>query len=334
MSSRLKYILLIFISLFPAKLFSEEALQEKDSNNYSEFFYFVTVSTGFEFGDVRELVFQPLNNGDQKVLSEIHWQHLYSSYIEATLNLRYKKFFFDTIIRTAVPSKVGEVYNSDYLIPNSTEKSNFSMHENYLDKSISWQFLGKIPLRLHERWVVLPSIGMSIENKKWSAMHGYKQYSPTYNPYPITEDTPKEPLYGNIISYDQLIIYPIVGIENQIGISEKVIINLGTFIYPYIFISAIDSHYLREKEFKDSLHGFLGIKTTIATTVFPFKNNQDIGLNFSTSYEKYQVRGDTTVSKMGEVTGSNIIGFYKNGAGASNAFFSMALGVSFYPSRQ
>ncbi len=333
-SSRCKYILLVYIFLFPVQIFSEEPPHKEEADKQSNFSYFVAMSTGVEFGDIRELVFQPTGSGEKKLLSELQWQHLFSSYIEASSSFRYKKFFFDLKLRTAIPSRVGEVYNSDYLIPDSPAKTNFSMHENYLDKSFSLFFMGKFPLKLHSKWIVLPSIGLSIENKKWSAMHGYKQYSPINNPQAITDETPKVPLYGNIISYDQLIIYPVIGVENQIEISKNIILNLGTFIYPYIYINAVDSHYLRNREFRDSMHGFLGIRTTIETTVFPFKNNQDIGLTFSTSYEKYQANGDTTLAEIGELEGSNILGFYKNGAGSSNSFFTMAIGVAFYPDRQ
>ncbi len=289
---------------------------------------------GTEFGDIRELVFESDVNGKQKILSELQWQHLFSTYIEVTSNFRYKKIFFDLKLRTAIPSRVGEIYNSDYLIPNSTEKTNFSMHENYLDKNISFGFIGKVPFYLHNRWIIAPSVGLSVENKKWSAMHGYKQYSPINDLQEIGDDTPKVPLYGNIISYDQLIIYPLIGVENQIEISKNLILNLGTTIYPYIYINAVDNHYLRDREFKDRMHGVFGIKTTVETTVFPFKNNQDVGLKFSTSYEKYHTKGDTTVSQIGELAGSNILGFYQNEAGATNAFFTMSMGVSFYPNRQ
>ncbi len=336
-----KYILIIGILFSPTRIIAQET---NLTNNEKEetFSYFTTFSLGVEFGDIRELVYHPLfddegNRDGSKTLSELQWQHLFSPYILATTNLRHKKFFLDIILRSSIPTRVGEVYNSDFLFPDSSERSHFSMHENYLDKNISFALLAKIPFRVHPKWTILPLLGITIEDRKWSAQNGYTQYPSGLLPSewePITEDSPKESIYGSVISYRQFIVFPSFGLENQIELLDTLIINLGTTIYPYIFIHAIDYHYLRQKEFKDRMHGFFGIKSSISASLFPFVENQDIGLVLAASFETYATRGDTIMSDIGVQPSTKSSNFFKDGAGSKSSIFSISVGVSFYPDRQ
>lgn len=195
----------------------------------------------------------------------------------------------------------------DYLIPNSIEPSNYSWHDNYLDKDFSCDIEGGYIFHL-ANWYITPSIGFKYFNRKWTASDGYLQYPATGA---WSGDEQKVSLNGPVISYEQAVWYPYITMElgyNHIFSNEnRIKIAIRGAIYPYICAETNDIHFLRNMQFYDSLRGGIGWNYGVIVGFYP-KNINDLGLIFYFGSEFIKdVTGTTSANNTGINNGSLII---------------------------
>jgi outer membrane protease len=161
------------------------------------------------------------------------------------------KLFMRAALTTAVPVKSGAMEDYDFLIPGSTAPSLYSKHDAYLDKDITFDFWMGAIFRFWN-WKLVPSVGMSYTNRKWTAQDGYLQY-PASGPW--TGDEPKQGVSGPVISYEQALMYPFVSLSAGYTVKNRIAFTLTGSISPFLIGETVDSHFLRSVRFYDTFKG-------------------------------------------------------------------------------
>ena len=184
----------------------------------------------------------------------------------------------------------------DYLTDISDVVSHFSEHDIYVDKDFSLNTI--IGYKIQKRFQIIPFIGYSYQNKKFTAQNGYLQY-PLISGEPWTGDEKKTLLSGIVITYEQAIWFPFAGIELLIPINEMIKTGIKGVYYPYINISTIDSHFLRMTQFYDKMNSSSGGKLEIESIIYPFKKHKNIRIVNLITYECFTCYGKTSSSKIG-----------------------------------
>jgi outer membrane protease len=161
------------------------------------------------------------------------------------------KPFMQATLAVAVPVKSGAMEDYDFLLPDNDAPSLYSKHDTYLDKDFTGVFeMGGI-FRFWN-WEVVPSVGMSYANRKWTAQDGYLQY-PVSGPW--TGDEPKQKVSGAVISYEQVFLHPFFSLSAGYTVKNRIAFTLTGSISPFLAGETIDTHFLRSTRFYDTLDG-------------------------------------------------------------------------------
>ncbi|MCL2558297.1 MAG: omptin family outer membrane protease, partial [Treponema sp.] len=167
------------------------------------------VGAGLRAGTTWELVFE-----GEKMISALEWNDRAVPSVGFDVRASAGGFFLGVEAAFAIPMRSGEMENRDFLLPGSAATSHFSRHNAYLDKDFSASAEAGYKFRLGN-FFAAPVMGFGYRNRKWVATGGYLQYPSGSLPW--TGDEPKLPLSGPIISYEQAIRYPFVGLEAGLG---------------------------------------------------------------------------------------------------------------------
>lgn len=212
--------------------------------SYAEIFTFTTAA-GINSFTQKEYVFQ---NGSK--VSELTWDCTIVPYIELGLLSRLHNFEFNLSYATVVPIKSGSLKDLDF---NSTDISQYSCHNLYIDKKYDFIFQAGYEFST-KNLSFFPFATFWYKNQKFSGRDGYYQYPETGN---WTGNETKTNLKGNVISYESEFF--IFGIRLSTTLTSKdFTIKLTGVLNPYIKGNALDSHYVRKKQFYDSFDGKFG----------------------------------------------------------------------------
>jgi hypothetical protein len=276
-------------------------------------------SAGLIFGNTNEYVFE----GD-KAISVLNWQEETLPAVNFTGKLYIWRFFLDVTLLYALSLNFvnGKMEDYDYLIEGAV--SNYSMHNLYTDKhnNLSLKLGYKF---IYKNFALEPCAAFSFYTRKWSAVDGYLQYSEsgdeTWN-----ENMPKENVSGTVITYEQSIWFPSVGFTVSYAVNGRFTVSLNALIHPYLWVQAIDSHFIRLKQFYDTMEGGPGYRFELSGLYYPNKTNKDIAVTISAGYEKFNlIKGKTSLSVIGRGGGSVPISNYQSGADGS--MFTANVGI-------
>ncbi len=289
--------------------------------SFSNFWWNISLNFEGKTGSTDELVFE--NN---KKISLLEWETPFLPAISFRNQLGLSNFVFDIFYSSAIPVKMGTMCDYDYILGTSNNISNFSKHELFVDKDFSvgtnfgWKSL------CFEKIFFIPNIGFSYTNKKFSAQNGYLQYPQNGNSWTGNED--KENLLGTVISYEQSIWTISVGMKFGLKITEDFQFGLETKYYPYVHIDSIDSHFLRQVQFYDSMKKGCGGKLIFDINAFPFQTNKELGLKISCIYEKISCRGLSYFANIG-LSSSSFTKLDNVVSGLDSEYFSISVGIIF-----
>jgi outer membrane protease len=281
-------------------------------------------SAGLIFGNTNEYVF----NGD-KTISVLEWQEETLPAVNFDGKLYIGRFFLDATLLFALPlnSVNGKVEDYDYLLDGSSAVSNYSMHNLYTDKhnnlslKVGYKFI-------YKEFMLEPCAAFSFYTRKWSAVGGYLQY-PESDDEAWNENIPKENVLGTVLMYEQSIWFPSVGFTIGYTINGRFMVSLNAFIYPYLWAQATDSHFIRLKQFYDTLKGGLGYGFELNGLYYLNKTNKDIAITISAGYEKFNlIKGKTSSSVIGRGSGVATISNYQSGTDGS--MFTVKMGIVFF----
>ena len=230
-------------------------------------------------------------------ISEIRWQPdiVPSVTDELVFGVSCVRFSFG--FSTAIPVKTGIVEDRDWLFSGSSALSNYSRHENCVDKD--YRIYGTAAYAapaLFGRLFVCAGLGVRYDNEKYAAKDGYYQYSLIENK-PVDSSTKKTGLCGTGMTYEISAFIPFCFVDARVRIDERHGCFLRFDCFPYMIVDATDTHIMRLIEFYDSMRGGFGFKVA---TGYAFSLTKQIALELSLSYSLLEISGTSSSRTIGE----------------------------------
>jgi plasminogen activator len=259
-------------------------------------------SFDFGVGIKTARTYEYVYEGD-KCISRLDWYDAAVPVVSFSGTLEAFRFFIQSGITLAVPVRSGTMEDYDFLVEDSYEPSLYSFHNSYLDKDFFCSF--DLGYRFHiKKWVLSPSAGFSYYNRKWSASGGYLQY-PESGLWTGTE--PKQNLNGTVIGYEQALMSPVISLQADYALTPRFALFASGSFSPYAWTHSMDSHFLRDTQFYDTMEGGTGYTLELGAAFSSAKKGA-MALCISLQYEAFNSAAGTTASSMiGETDEANII---------------------------
>lgn len=260
----------------------EDEIGTKQSTKKIHFEF--TTGLGISSSINNEYVFE-----NSKMISKLEWLQ----YASPILNADAKLSFFNTFVQVemifAIPMKCGVLNDYDFLLTNSDAISKYSHHAIYLDKHFDLSFKTGYEFSFGNKdkvhFKLIPYTILLYRMQKWAAHNGYFQY-PSSGKWTGNEE--KQQVSGNIVTYEQSIFLPQLSLRFDVLLQKKWAFSVWFAACPYIISDTLDSHFLRNQQFFDTLRG--GFDFTIGTQILYKK------FLFSFTYEYLSVKNGTTHS--------------------------------------
>jgi outer membrane protease len=248
-----------------------------------------TSEAGVFGGATREYVYE----GDMCV-SRLDWQDNAVPAVSFSGQASLRGAFLRLKILSAIPLQNGTMEDFDFLVAGSDEPSLYSKHDAYTDKYFDSSVTLGYNLYI-SNWRITPSCGFAYRNRKWAAANGFLQY-PASGLW--TGDEPKQKLYGPVISYEQAVWFPIITLQADYVLKERLSFSASGSLYPVMGGDTIDNHLLRSQQFYDVLReGFgWGVKIDIQ---YNLDSGKRIALKATGGYERIALKGKTAMRGTG-----------------------------------
>ena len=329
----------VFLIIFLTFSFSAFAL---DDNPLS---FRITPRIELLNGSINEYVFNEANKNTDNKESQLDWdlKAIPVLGINADFNLfRYINIGLDGSF--GIPIKTGNMQDYDWLNSicstigypqwedenNPTQLTNYSKHDNYLEKYISFSARIGVNIFLPAEIKLIPTISYQYEFISFSGKDGYNIYK--------WNNWQQKTFSGKVIDYKQELNAMLLGLSINISTIPKAFFTVDFSISPNMtFINAVDFHYLSRnnfypygKVFWDSFTGLTQIKANI-TGQYKFNKYHSLGLLTSLTYISIS-KGDTRIKALteaGEISKGSWSGAIKNGGGTSRLIWSLGINYSF-----
>ncbi|HOT61407.1 MAG TPA: omptin family outer membrane protease [Treponemataceae bacterium] len=227
----------------------------------------IALSTGFgaREGVAHEYVYQ-----DGNKISQLDWGMTPIVSLELGATARWRRGFrVSGAVSAGLSGRSGILEDSDFLNqPYSGERTHYSRHDCFsagsLDLRVEFAWDIALPLRgpgSARRLTVSPSLGFRRYILRWNGRDGYAQYPndpgslPAGSYQPWTEDTPKVPMSGRVIEYQQDYSLPSFGFSFSVPIARRWLVSLGATASPIAFCVDRDQHLLTNTEYIDEMTG-------------------------------------------------------------------------------
>jgi outer membrane protease len=307
-----KTVSIIFLILiFKFSVYSE---QQNRLNISFEF------QAGFVNGNTREYVFE-----NDKCISRLDWDEKYSPYFAFEAKVYFLNVLFFGSIASVIPDKCGYMEDYDFLISGSDTPSHYSKHDAYLDKHIITSTGLGYNINIFNRLSFIPFAGFEYQNRKWSAQDGYLQYPVGGSAWTGLES--KQAVKGSVISYEQMLYYPYVGMEIVFSINEMFDFSCEGAYYPIVNVETIDNHYLRLKSFYDTMENGIGYKAGIGLIIYINRAEKSPAYGLNISYEQFSVMNGSTSSCIIGVTDDTYMVDEGYGSGTKSGLWIASLCV-------
>ena len=236
-----------------------------------------TTGVGFVQGTIGEYVYD-----DNRTLSRLNWNMSNLWYYHYSVALQYEYFFAGIQVHGGINDTIGTIDDSDWVDENNpTVKTNYSKHDNYLEKYASYNGTIGFESRINDVISLKPYIGFLYKSIKMSARDGYIEYPP---------GSPKVPVYGIGIIYEQRYYIPYVACECKFNLHDSWAITAGVALSLFAQASDIDNHVKRDLDFYDDFGGLLYLKSDIGIQ-YSFHENINLGVRCIYEYVPEQ-KGD------------------------------------------
>lgn len=204
-------------------------------------------------------------------VSRLVWQDPLVPAFSLKGKVEYYGFFFVSGIRSAIPVQSGNIEDYDFLLPGSDLSSQYSQHKAYLDKHFDISAEAGYTIRPPYYASLSLFGGFLYRNYKWSAVDGFLQY-PDAGAW--TGNEPRQNITGPVISYEQAVFIPFIGVEIIESFFVRWGLSFKALYYPYIFAETIDTHFLRDLKFYDTLKGGRGGSFAVSILFSPDKEKK------------------------------------------------------------
>jgi len=164
-------------------------------------------------------------------------------------------------------------------------------------------------------------------NRKWTAANGFTQFPPRGEPW--SPSLPKEEMAGTIITYEETLWTFPLSLYIDLTVSDQFMLGLVGNVYPYMSVTTVDTHILRNTQFQDKMRGGWGCLAEINLTYRPRTSNS-VAFSFGIGYEGiFSARGTTETSGLGHGSTPNIS--QKTESRMTGNLFWAHLGVIVFP---
>lgn len=252
-------------------------------------------------GNISEFVFDAKNSNTDHIESQLDWDIKNIPVIIIDENIDFLRYFnieMKTLI--GIPKRSGNMQDYDWL--NSiytswkddapTELTNYSIHDNFLGKYISFFISAGGNIYLPAEIKLTPFITYQYEYISFASKDGYKTYK--------AENWVKKSFSGKVISYKQEMMALLLGLKLNINTIPHTYINLDFSLSPKMtFLNALDYHYLNQGSggtlFWDKMANLWQINSN-AVIQYKINNNHALGisgriqyipLGYGPTYSKY-----------------------------------------------
>ncbi|MEJ5360790.1 MAG: omptin family outer membrane protease [Spirochaetota bacterium] len=287
-----------------------------NSISYAETVYLETnTGVGYSQGIIGEYVYD--NN---RLLSRLNWNIDYLWYYHFSVALGYNSFFAKIQVHNGINDKIGAIDDSDWVDKNNpSTKTHYSKHDNYLERYASYSCNIGFKSEITESINLKPYIGFLYKSLKMSARDGYLEYPP---------GSPKDPVYGVGIIYEQRYYIPFIALASEINITETIGILAGISVSLFAYAEDIDNHVHRNPgDDIDFYANYEGIIYFHAYAGCFLSLNDTIKIALSILYEYVpEQKGDTYY--INTTTGIKSIVF-TNSAGLSYKTYSLQLSLNY-----
>ncbi|MDR2445507.1 MAG: omptin family outer membrane protease, partial [Spirochaetaceae bacterium] len=242
------YVLAAFILLCPA-LRAQTGAEAAPAPKNSWFSASMETSTGLFYGTMSEFVYE----GDE-VLSRLDWQEYFVPYAAVVLEFNVKNVLFYFSFLSVLSSTGGLMKDYDYMDLGAAY-THYSQHTAKFEKHLEFNPAIGYLVTLGN-FIIVPQAGVMLRTRKWSAVDGYTQYTQTGQVW--SDSLPKQQLGGTIITYEESIWFPVIGLGFGYTFRERFQAYLLGSYYPYMEVNTIDTHVLRKTRFHDTMKGGMG----------------------------------------------------------------------------
>ncbi|MGB4269070.1 MAG: omptin family outer membrane protease [Spirochaetota bacterium] len=302
-----KLIIIIFYTIFLIVI---------NSISYAETVYLETnTGVGYSQGIIGEYVYD--NN---RLLSRLNWNIDYLWYYHFSVALGYNSFFAQIQVHNGINDNIGTIDDSDWTdVDNPSVKTHYSKHDNYLERYASYNSNIGFKSKITDLISLKPYIGFLYKSLKMSARDGYLEYPP---------GSPKDPVYGVGIIYEQRYYIPFIALASEINITETIGILAGISVSLFAYAEDIDNHVHRNPgDDIDFYANYEGIIYFHAYAGCFLSLNDTIKIALSILYEYVpEQKGDTYY--INTTTGIKSIVF-TNSAGLSYKTYSLQLSLNY-----
>jgi outer membrane protease len=289
-------ILGIVLSLPPAAAETPGEAGEPAPNPYA---FSATLGGGLLYGQGIEIVYKYADTDEY--LSELLWDLKPLLYAGAGLSFAPVNpgvrpgFFTELFFKTGIPGKTGIMEDRDWLNDGNEMLTNYSRHDNFTRGAFLLDYTLGLSLPAAEKLVFRFYGAFSLMILNWESRDGYLQYAEdnplAYPPstYPWTEDIPKTPIYGRVITYSQVWMSGGLGASMAAALSDRFRLGFSVRADPLIRCSAQDDHLA--KQFVDALSGGLLVEPK-AELAFSLRPGTELALQLA--YRQIiRTRGDS-----------------------------------------
>lgn len=264
------YFILLFIAVFTSLVFANnEATTEnkKMVKGHDTVIIESWLGIGLINGILGEYVY---DNG--RTISRLDWNIDALGYVTYGACARYALLFAGLSARTGFGDSIGTMDDSDWLDNNPALKTNYSHHDNYLEHYYYYDVFIGMFIDIAGVYVK-PKIGFLYQSVKMSARDGYLEYPP---------GSPKKPVYGVGIIYQQRYYIPYIALEGQFDVYNDWSLIAGVTIGVFAEANDTDNHVKRELDFYDDFNTLLYFKLT-SGVMYVF--NENIAITAKCMYE-------------------------------------------------
>ncbi len=217
--------------------------------------FFLDMETALHFQTIRQYVLT-----DEGTLSSLNWGHLFPV-VAITFQVQPREWWFLLSGEAGIPLDQGTVQDWDFQpgTPNVTHYSQHDLHlDNRLGITVAAGYSFELPVCL-----LRPQLGFSYRRQTMTGQDGYLQY-------PVagfwTGEEPKEEVNGRVLQYQLDFFMPSVSLFARFNTRFPLTVEAG--IIPYLWINAVDSHFVRLRQFNDSMHGSPGCWLELGLQVY------------------------------------------------------------------
>ncbi len=270
---------------------------------------------GMSSSGICELVFE-----DGFKASELDWRS-YSPIISLNSVISICNFIFNFSFFTSIPVALGFMIDKDFFQNVNGQISKYSEHGVIVNKnySFSLDFFYGILLKRYE--LQLGFVG-TYSNIKLESDDGFLQYPKNKTPWTGAEE--KEYLNGCVISYEQSRLLGGVSFNLVSRHFERFGFGGGISFFPFVYIKAIDNHFLRAIQFCDLMPTGMGGAIKLFTSFMVLKN-----LNISTDFmfQYAEAFGTTRVNSIGIITQDTTL--FPDNVRVNTRYFDLSLTLGF-----